>query len=401
MGELNDGPIADDRDCFVIMPFGEKTREGRTINFNRVYADLIKPAIETAGLKPVRADEITRDNLIGRRMFDRLAHASYVLADGTFLNANVFYELGVRHTLRRNGTIAIAEEGTDVPFDTKDLSFLRYRVGEDGAVIDLENRRKAIRVALEAARVNSETDSPIGLHLHDLDVRYKSPVLPSGPPIEYALREDSRWRIGYIPGNLDQVRNVDAWVNSENRYMLMARFFERSVSGLIRSMGAEKKAGVIVRDQINDNLRRRMQGRDIVELGTVLDTAPGALRKSHNVKRIFHVASVDANQNSGYRVENVSVCSQAVLDAAHRFNRGKFGKARVQSLIMPMFGTGAAQVSPETIADQLLEGVLRHCRGAGSNPGVLTRCYFLVFTERDRDALERALRKRADLFAPA
>src|SRR5271165_5980737 len=43
--------------CFVLMPFGIKSDPmGTTINFDRVYTDLIEPAIRTAGLDPIRAD---------------------------------------------------------------------------------------------------------------------------------------------------------------------------------------------------------------------------------------------------------------------------------------------------------------------------------------------------------
>ena len=47
--------------CFVIMPFGQKEDiDGTIIDFDQVYADLIKPAIEAMQLKPLRCDEITK-----------------------------------------------------------------------------------------------------------------------------------------------------------------------------------------------------------------------------------------------------------------------------------------------------------------------------------------------------
>lgn len=390
-----DAPGLEVRDCFVIMPFGKKTHNNRTIDFDRVYADLIAPAVQAAGLRPIRADAIVKDNLIGRRMFDRLAHAPYVLADGSFLNPNVFYELGVRHALRRSGTLAIAEAATHPPFDTKDLEFLPYVVGEDGAVADLETKRAQIVERLIAAQRNNETDSPVATALHDLDVRYRSPTLRSGAARDFALHGDERWRIGYVPGDLLDVRNIDAWVNSENRYMMMARQFDRSISGLIRLHGADRRDGEVVRDRIQQSLRQKMGARRKVPLGCVLDTGPGALGKSHGVKRLFHVAAVDASQSSGYRVENPALCAGAVLDAVQAYNRARFGAGKIKSLIMPLFGTGMASHSPETVTDQLVDGVVKHFRRFGpQDRSALTHCYFLVFTERDRDALERSIAKR-------
>ena len=47
------------KDCFVIMPFDEKTGpKGKKVNFDTIYQNLIRPAIEKAGLEPKRADEI-------------------------------------------------------------------------------------------------------------------------------------------------------------------------------------------------------------------------------------------------------------------------------------------------------------------------------------------------------
>ena len=44
--------------CFVLMPFGKKTdAAGRVTNFDSVYQKVIAPAIEQAGLEPIRADD--------------------------------------------------------------------------------------------------------------------------------------------------------------------------------------------------------------------------------------------------------------------------------------------------------------------------------------------------------
>ena len=86
--------------CFVLMPFGrKKDPTGRPdIDFNRVYDEGVRPAIEDAGLMPVRADREKTGGIIHKPMFERLMLCEYAVADLTTANANVFYELGVRHT---------------------------------------------------------------------------------------------------------------------------------------------------------------------------------------------------------------------------------------------------------------------------------------------------------------
>ena len=92
--------------CFVLMPFGKKPDNGRLdIDFDSVYYDLIFPAIEEAGLKPIRADEEKVGGIIHKPMFERLILCEYAVVDFTTGNPNVFYELGVRHAARPYSTV--------------------------------------------------------------------------------------------------------------------------------------------------------------------------------------------------------------------------------------------------------------------------------------------------------
>ncbi len=115
---------------FVAMPFG--TKEG--INFNRVYSEYIKPALEEAGFEVFRADEERRAGDIRTGMFQELLLADLVVADLTIDNPNAWYELGVRHALRARGVIQIVAESTRerMPFDVYVDRSLRYHL-KDGA----------------------------------------------------------------------------------------------------------------------------------------------------------------------------------------------------------------------------------------------------------------------------
>src|SRR5688572_5097934 len=108
------------------MPYGVK--EG--IDFNGVYADLIRPAIEDAGLEVFRADEEQRAGDIRTDMFQELLLADVVIADLSVDNPNVWYELGVRHALRARGVISIACREGPMPFDVYPDRKLRYHTKE-------------------------------------------------------------------------------------------------------------------------------------------------------------------------------------------------------------------------------------------------------------------------------
>ena len=91
------------------MPFGVKKdpSTGLAIDFDQIYETAIRPAIEAAELEPIRADEERTGGIIHKPMFERLMLCDFAVADLTTANANVFYELGVRHAVRPATTLAI------------------------------------------------------------------------------------------------------------------------------------------------------------------------------------------------------------------------------------------------------------------------------------------------------
>src|SRR5262245_56525972 len=110
---------------FVVMPFGrqsvvpagEGNRPDVKVDFNRVYEELLKPAIEKANCEPFRADEEQSAGDIRTDMFFELVTADFVVADVSVFNPNVFYELGVRHGITPRGTIMVSGSRSRIPFD--------------------------------------------------------------------------------------------------------------------------------------------------------------------------------------------------------------------------------------------------------------------------------------------
>lgn len=84
--------------AFVAMPFGSKPgQDGARIDFDAVYRDLLKPAIEAAGLEVFRADEEQAAGDIKADMFQELLIADLVVVDLTLDNPNVWYELNEKN----------------------------------------------------------------------------------------------------------------------------------------------------------------------------------------------------------------------------------------------------------------------------------------------------------------
>ena len=155
--------------CFVLMPFGKKAAGGtQPIDFDAVYRDLIAPAVIGAGMEPLRADEEDAGGIIHKPMFERLVLCEYAVADLTAANANVFYELGVRHAAKPRSTALLFAEGHGrLPFDVAQLRALPYKIGRNGKVIEVAEAVQQLTDKLNSAKTGTDTDSPLYQLLDD------------------------------------------------------------------------------------------------------------------------------------------------------------------------------------------------------------------------------------------
>ena len=156
--------------CFVIMGFGEKTdfqsNPQRVLNLNRTYEDIIKPAVKDTGHICVRADEIIHSTVIDKPMYDNLLSADLVIADLSTANVNAVYELGVRHALRPQRTIVLAENNFSFPFDLNHLSILKYEhLGKEIGFTEVMRVREKLKEKITALMGSQEVDSPVFLFI--------------------------------------------------------------------------------------------------------------------------------------------------------------------------------------------------------------------------------------------
>ena len=109
----------DKRSAFVLMPFDPE--------FDSIYHGFIKFALELAGLSVKRADDIQNQRNILRDVFDGIVNSDLIVADLTYLNPNVFYELAIAHAFRKP-VILITQSIDEVPFDLKSYRLIEYDV---------------------------------------------------------------------------------------------------------------------------------------------------------------------------------------------------------------------------------------------------------------------------------
>jgi hypothetical protein len=127
--------------CFMVMPFGKKPTGAEPgkgpaqIDFDALWDKALRPMIENdLGYVPIRADQ-DAGSLIIQAMIERLAISDLVIADMTIPNANVYYEVGVRHAAKEFGCVLIAAGWSKPLFDVAQMRRLTYSM-DDGAVTD-------------------------------------------------------------------------------------------------------------------------------------------------------------------------------------------------------------------------------------------------------------------------
>lgn len=151
--------------CFYITPIGEEGSEQRK-HSDMLLECVVSPVLEEYGLKAVRADQIDKPGIITNQILDYITKSKMVIADLSFHNPNVFYELAVRH-MKGLPAIHLSRSSDKIPFDignfrtiTLDMTDLYTFVPQ----IELYKSQisSQLRNLLEA---NGEADNPISSYL--------------------------------------------------------------------------------------------------------------------------------------------------------------------------------------------------------------------------------------------
>lgn len=202
--------------------------------------------------------------------------------------------------------------------------------------------------------------------------------------------------IGIKTGNIKAVEGVDVWVNSENTDMMMDRFFGRSISATIRSLGAKKyKSGAIERDTIGEALAEELnkgEKRNFVAPGTVLETTSGELKDSHKVQKIFHVAAV-----AGHIGEGLSTNEQTLKESIDNVLEAISARG-YKSALIPIFGTGQGGSRVQDVAPLLVDRAIAFFKETPNSK--LREIYFLAYSEGDFEVLTAAMERSEALAKP-
>jgi len=146
--------------CFMVMPFGVKPTglgpgEGPAkVDFQALWFDVLEPAISDLGYEPVRADE-ELGALIIVDMIQRLAISDLVIADISIANANVYYEIGVRHAAKPAHCVIIAADWAKPVFDLAQIRHITYKLPKERLSADEAKEVREYLVREIAPRIDA------------------------------------------------------------------------------------------------------------------------------------------------------------------------------------------------------------------------------------------------------
>lgn len=210
--------------CFVVMGYGIKTdyQSGRTLDLDKTYINIIKPAVTSCGLECIRADEVKHSGVIDVPMFEYIQAADVVIADLSTSNPNAIYELGVRHALKPFTTIVMAEKGFKYPFDVNHTVIMGYEhLEKDIGVSEAKRVKKELRTLIKAILAAPRKDSPVYTYLNSLQppqiilrkTKRKMGSKKKGGPIKIIMKKTSPLLSEIISKGLDAI-NTNKFSNA-------------------------------------------------------------------------------------------------------------------------------------------------------------------------------------------
>lgn len=390
------------RRCFVILPYPASEEAASGPDFDAVYEELIRPVIEDLNLDLIRADRVSRSGLIHKEMIENLLEADVVIADVTLGSPDVFFELGIRQTARRAGTVILRHAKSAVPLPISGLRALDYELEARGGISRqqvIEDCRILLRTHVKNSLDNPSTDSLVHTLMPGLEVSLPGRLIPERRYISYRVGPQGpkpSKLIELVTGDIADIDDMDVWVNPENTRMEFGRFHETSISAAIRYLGSRRDRHGFVRDDMIARLLAQRAGghqlRTGVEPATALVTEAGMLSRSNKVRLLVHTAAYQGEPGRGYRLIGAyRKCVSNALAAIDAENRrfGRSPKRALKSVLIPLFGTRSGGESPHERAQGLIQTAQQYLLNWPDSR--IERVAFLCHTQADLDLAQAAL----------
>jgi hypothetical protein len=158
--------------CFYISPIGEDDSEHRK-HADLFLGSIVEPALEESGLRVVRADQIGKPGMITAQILEYIIKSRLVVADLSFHNPNVFYELSLRHACRLP-TVQIIRKCDKIPFDLDQFRTIQVDTTSIYTMVpNLQTYMAEIATQVRMALNDPDSvDNPISTYYPNLKVNF-------------------------------------------------------------------------------------------------------------------------------------------------------------------------------------------------------------------------------------
>lgn len=172
--------------CFFIAPIGAEGSDVR-VRSDQVLKHIVGPAAKDCGYETIRADQISEPGIITSQVIQHVVEDPLVIADLTGRNPNVFYELAIRHAIKKP-VVQIIHGSEPIPFDVAASRTIHFDHHDlDSAA---KAREEIIRQIRSAERNPKDVDTPITVALELQQLRQSdNPLEKSNAEIITMLQE--------------------------------------------------------------------------------------------------------------------------------------------------------------------------------------------------------------------
>jgi hypothetical protein len=326
---------------FIVRPFGKKpvtvdengVKKSVEVDFDLIDHALIQPALQGNNLTGETTGVIAEAGNIRVDMFQMLITYDLVIADISIDNANVFYELGIRHGLRPKGTILMrfTTPGKDVPFDLKTDRYIPYDRKDPSAAAALLTQ--SIKETLLSIRENGRPDSPVFGLLPAL--------LPPDPATLVVVPRSFQEAVEQAEAQTSNGATTLALLGDEARRRWWGREGARLVGRAqrrIRAFAAARETWEAVRKDLPDDIEANLMLATIYQrLGDVVKASQACRRVLENseappAKRADALSQLARNEKAAWAkdfaaletqdAQQQAISDQRLIDALEGYQAG-------------------------------------------------------------------------------
>ena len=300
------------------------------------------------------------------QMVHQLIHNQFAVVD-LCVTADAFYVTGIRHALSNAPTLLLAPNS-----DTSTIANARFTQTKH-SYIDASSPNWMDQIPAVVKYLNRPREAE---YQSDLRATGAFRVTPLEKSFETSKLHEVAWQLN-ASGNpvakaagpkiviweyqIQHAKDFDVWVNSENTFMEMARFWDRSVSAQIRKLGSVRRGALnddSYKDALGLALAEKVGTQSQVPIGTVFMTRTddaSTLSSNNKVSHVAHLAAVTPKKvgdgfSSGGEIDK---CVKSVFEGMRGERRRQRGRG-LHSVLFPLIGSGDGGAHAAFVAHQMV-----------------------------------------------